>query len=141
MSETIHAGCVAIDGRGVLLAGSSGSGKSDLALRLIDRGARLVSDDYTELRDEGGRLVARAPERIAGMIEMRGVGIVEMVALAQAPVCLLVDLDAPPRRLPEGAASRPLAGLDVPVVALAALEASAPIKVERALLLFGLPLS
>ena len=141
MTETIHAGCVAIGGRGVLLAGRSGSGKSDLALRLIDRGARLVSDDYTELRRDGDRLVARAPDRIAGKIEARGVGILELDALPEAAVCLLVDLDAVPERLPEGTAVRPLAGLDIPAVALAALEASAPIKVERALLLFGLPQS
>jgi serine kinase of HPr protein (carbohydrate metabolism regulator) len=138
VTETIHAGCVAIGGRGVLLAGRSGSGKSDLALRLIDRGARLVSDDYTELSRERGKLVARAPARIAGKIEARGVGILELEPLPEAPVCLLVDLDGVPERLPEGAALRPLAGLDIPAVALAALEASAPIKVERALLLFGL---
>lgn len=141
MIETIHAGCVAIGGRGVLLAGRSGSGKSDLALRLIDRGARLVSDDYTELSPEGGRLIARAPKRIAGKIEVRGVGILEMEAPREAPVSLFIDLDAAPERLPDGTKRRSLAGVDVPSVALAALEASAPIKVEQALLLFGLPQS
>jgi serine kinase of HPr protein (carbohydrate metabolism regulator) len=61
MSETVHATCVAIDGRGILIRGRSGAGKSDLALRLIDRGARLVSDDYTILAASGGRLRAAAP--------------------------------------------------------------------------------
>jgi serine kinase of HPr protein (carbohydrate metabolism regulator) len=140
VSETIHATCVAIGGRAVLLAGEAGRGKSDLALRLIDRGARLVSDDYTELRPAERRLVARAPSRIAGKMELRGVGILTLEPLAEAPVCLFVDLDADPERLPE-AASRAVAGFDVPAIALAALEASAPIKVEQALLLFGLPLA
>jgi serine kinase of HPr protein (carbohydrate metabolism regulator) len=140
VSETVHATCVAIDGRGVLIAGRSGSGKSDLALRLIDRGAELVSDDYTEVRSVCGRLLARAPATIAGRMEIRGVGLVEVAAAAEAPVCLLVDLNTVPERLPEPAARR-VAGHDVPMVALAALEPSAPLKLERALLLFGLPLA
>jgi len=141
MSATlVHASCVAIGGRAVLIAGASGRGKSDLAMRLIDRGARLVSDDYTLLAVDGDRLIASPPERIAGKIELRGVGIMEVDPLHDVPVCLIVDLDLPVERLPE-AASRPLAGLDVPLVALSALEASAPIKVESALLRFGLSLS
>jgi serine kinase of HPr protein (carbohydrate metabolism regulator) len=139
MSETIHATCVAIGGRGVLIRGRSGSGKSDLALRLIDRGAELVSDDYTELRLEGGRLIASAPAAIAGRMEIRGVGLVEFTAAAQAPVCLLVDLDAVPERLPEPV-NHSLAGQDVPTLIFAALEPSAPLKLEQALLRFGLPL-
>jgi hypothetical protein len=135
----IHASCVAIGGRAVLLAGRSGAGKSDLALRLVDRGATLVSDDYTELRRSGGRLLARAPVGIAGRIELRGVGIVEIEAARDVPVCLHADLDAPPERLPEVAAIR-LAGEDIPLVALAALEPSAPLKLEHALVRFGLPL-
>ena len=137
--ETIHASCVAIGGRAVLIAGPSGSGKSDLALRLIDRGAALVSDDYTALAEEGGRLVASAPDRLAGRIEVRGVGIVEMECIASALVCLLVDLSAQPERMPEPS-PRLLAGLEVPAVALAALEPSAPLKLEMALHRFGLPL-
>jgi serine kinase of HPr protein (carbohydrate metabolism regulator) len=139
MSETVHSTCVAIGGRAVLIAGRPGSGKSDLALRLIDRGAELVSDDYTELRESGGRLIARAPATIAGRMEVRGVGLVEVAAAAEAPVCLFVDLDAVPERLPEPA-TRNISGQKVPAIALAALEPSAPLKLERALLLFGLPL-
>lgn len=140
MSEAtlLHAGCVAIGGRGVLIAGASGSGKSDLALRLIDRGHDLVSDDYTELAILQGRLVARAPAAIGGKLEVRGVGLVERRALSEAAVCLLVDLDRSPERLPEPARVT-LAGVELPCVALAPLEASAPIKVELALQLFGLP--
>jgi serine kinase of HPr protein (carbohydrate metabolism regulator) len=135
----VHASCVAIGGRGVLLAGRPGAGKSDLALRLIDRGAALVSDDYTELRRSGGRLLARAPATIAGKIELRGVGIVELAAAADVPICLHADLDRAPERLPEAETVR-LAGQDVPSVALAALEASAPLKLEQSLARFGLPL-
>ena len=138
-AETIHASCVAIDGRGVLIAGPSGSGKSDLALRLIDRGAKLVSDDYTSLSEEGGRLVASAPERLAGKIEVRGVGIVALESLAAAPICLFVDLSAAPERMPEPGV-RQLSGCEVPAVALAALEPSAPLKLEMALHRFGLTL-
>lgn len=132
MSELVHASCVAIGGRGVLIAGRSGAGKSDLALRLIDRGAILVSDDYCEVDDAGGRLVARAPATIAGRIEVRGIGIVALDHLSQAKVALFVDLDVPPERMPEPI-TRILAGIAVPVVAVAGLEPSAPIKVEMAL--------
>jgi hypothetical protein len=137
--EIVHASCVAIGGRGVLLAGKSGAGKSDLALRLVDRGARLVSDDYTELRCLGETLLARAPATIAGKIEVRGIGIVELEAQADVPVCLYADLDERAERLPEQRAIA-LAGRSVPLVALAALEPSAPLKLEYALVLFGLPL-
>ena len=137
--ETVHASCVAIAGRGVLLAGRSGAGKSDLALRLIDRGAELVSDDYKELRCVGETLLAQAPAAIQGRIEVRGVGIIELAAVAGIPVCLHVDLDHESERLPEPRTIH-LAGQDVPQIALAALEASAPLKLEQALLRFGLPL-
>lgn len=135
----VHATCVAIGGRAVLLADRPGSGKSDLALRLVDRGAVLVSDDYTELRRSGGTLLARAPATIAGRMEVRGVGIVELPNASDVPVCLHADLDSPPERLPEPATIR-LAGIDIPTVALAALEPSAPLKLERALVRFGLTL-
>jgi hypothetical protein len=137
--EIVHASCVAIGGRGVLLAGRSGSGKSDLALRLIDRGAVLVSDDYTELRGVGDSLLAHARATIAGKIEVRGIGILDMPAAGGVAVCLYADLDRAPARLP-GPATIRLAGLDIPLVALSALEPSAPIKLEYALVQFGLPL-
>ena len=136
----VHASCIAIGGRAVLISGRSGSGKSDLALRLIDRGAGLVSDDYTALEPQAGWLLASAPERIAGKLEIRGIGIVDLNPLADVPVALLVDLDLAPERMPDSA-TRPLSGIKIPVIGLAALEASAPIKVESALLRFGLPLS
>jgi serine kinase of HPr protein (carbohydrate metabolism regulator) len=138
-NEIVHASCVAIAGRAVLLAGRSGVGKSDLALRLIDRGAKLVSDDYTELRLVGETLLARAPETIAGKIEVRGLGVIELQAEADVPVCLYADLDRSVERLPE-AETIALAGQAIPLIVIAALEASAPLKLEYALVRFGLAL-
>jgi len=142
-SETIHASCIAIDMggrmRGVLIAGQSGAGKSDLALRLIDRGARLVSDDYSFIRRLDGRIVASPPDTIRGKIEVRGLGIMPVDNLAEVEVALMIDLDSPVERMPEGPGLRRVAGVDLPVVALAGLEASAPLKVELALGLHGLP--
>ena len=131
--ETIHASSVAIGGRAVLIGGPSGSGKSDLALRLIDRGAILVSDDYTIVRRSGTGLIAAAAPNIAGRMEVRGLGIVEMPTAGEVPVVLFVDLDITPQRLPEPGEKRTLAGVAIPVVGLNAHESSAPIKVELAL--------
>jgi serine kinase of HPr protein (carbohydrate metabolism regulator) len=129
-SDIVHASCVVIGGRAVLLAGRSGSGKSDLALRLIDRGATLLCDDYTQVtRRRDGRLFATPGRNIAGKIEVRGVGIVEVPHVAEAEVALYCDLEAPVERLP-GPALRRLVGVEVPQAAIAPFEASAPIKVE-----------
>jgi HPr kinase/phosphorylase len=91
----LHASCVAIAGRGILILGASGSGKSHLALGLISRGASLVADDRVELLRRGPALVARAPFAIAGLIEARGLGILRAPAMPEAPVALAVDLDRP----------------------------------------------
>ncbi|HEV2865921.1 MAG TPA: aldolase, partial [Allosphingosinicella sp.] len=107
-------------------------------LRLIDRGAGLVSDDYTIVRREGGQLRATAPPTIAGQLEVRGIGIVGFAPEEDVPVALFVDLDADPQRLPPGGEERTIAGVAIPTVAVSALEASAPLKVEAALKLFGL---
>ncbi|MGE4323907.1 MAG: HPr kinase/phosphorylase [Sphingobium sp.] len=131
--EMLHATCVAIDGHAVLLSGASGMGKSDLALRLIDRGAVLVSDDYTLLAPTDGRLVATAPATIAGKMEVRGIGIVAMPHVEDVPVALLVELADRIDRMPDDGAVHALAGVDVPAIRLIAHEASAPIKVELAL--------
>jgi serine kinase of HPr protein (carbohydrate metabolism regulator) len=133
-SETVHATCVAIGDHAVLIEGRSGAGKSDLALRLIDRGARLVSDDYTlVMRDREGRLHARPPFNLAGRMEIRGIGIVEMDHVADIAVALMVVIVETPERLPEARALRHIAGIGVAEIALASLEPSAPIKVEMAL--------
>ena len=132
-SETVHASTVAIDGHAVLIAGRPGSGKSDLALRLIDRGAVLVSDDYTILTRSGDGLIASSPETIRGRIEVRGVGLLEMPFESAVPVALIVTVDDTVPRMPAPNQSRTLAGFDLPLFALAAFEDSAPIKVELVL--------
>ena len=137
-SETLHASCVAKDGRAILISGRSGSGKSDLALRLIDRGADLVSDDYTIVRRVGGKLVASAPENIRNKLEIRGLGILEFQTVTDASVCLMVELSTEVERMPEMPGSIAIAGVQVPSIRLSSLEPSAPVKVEVALAQFGL---
>ena len=137
-SETVHASSVAMDGRAVLITGPSGSGKSDLALRLIDRGFTLVSDDQTIVRREGGRLIASAPPNIAGKLEIRGVGIVEMETVKDTPVALVVQLTSEIERLPDERRERPVLGVNLPLVSVDALTASAASKVALALDRLGL---
>ena len=88
----VHATCIEVGGIGLLLRGPSGSGKSDLALRLIDADAALVADDQAFLQVRGGRLVARPPDTLAGRLEVRGLGILELPHRAEAEVGLVVDL-------------------------------------------------
>ncbi|MGH7330764.1 MAG: HPr kinase/phosphorylase, partial [Polyangiaceae bacterium] len=101
MSVNIHATCVRLGRHGVLLLGKSGVGKSDLALRLIGRGAELVSDDRCDLSVERNRLVARPPRAIAGMLEVRGVGIVTLDHAPSASIALAIDLSGRVERMPE----------------------------------------
>jgi serine kinase of HPr protein (carbohydrate metabolism regulator) len=136
-SETLHASCVAIGGTAVLIEGPPGAGKSDLALRLIDRGAVLVSDDYTVLVRRDRQLVARAPATIAGRIEVRGLGILDHPHVDDVPVTLIIALTGDIERLPSAQPPRRVAGIDVPVVLIDPRPASAPIKVELALRLHG----
>jgi HPr kinase/phosphorylase len=130
----VHATAIAIDRRAALLRGPSGAGKSDLALRLIDRGACLVADDQVELRRAGERVSVTAPAAIFGLIEIRGVGIVRLEAVAEATLALLVDLvpSAEIDRFPEIRCEDVL-GLAVPCVALFPFEASAAAKLRFAL--------
>ena len=137
-SERLHVSAVAIDGRAVLIGGRSGTGKSDLALRLIDRGAMLISDDYCDVRRAGAGACASAPATIIGKIEMRGVGIVELETAQDVPVALFVDLDHAPDRMPEPGETRSVVGVAIPVLRLAGHEGSAPLKVETALRQMGL---
>src|SRR5206468_665347 len=137
-AETLHASSVALDGRAVLISGPSGSGKSDLALRLLDRGFTLVSDDQTVVKKDGERLVASAPPNIAGKLEIRGIGIVDMEAVANIPVALLVELTSEIQRLPDESRERPLLGVKLPLISIDAMTASAPSKVALALDRMGL---
>jgi len=137
LAETIrvHGTAIVIDGDGVLLRGPSGSGKSDLALRLIDSGtAILVTDDQTEIHVQGGALMMTAPTAIAGQMEVRGIGIIPVQTVPSAPLRLILDLVKPEQidRLPEPKTETVL-GHEVPVLALTPFEASAPAKVRAAL--------
>ena len=96
----IHASCVAAGSRGILLLGLSGQGKSDLALRLIDRGARLVADDRCDIWFERDRLWCRPPAELAGKLEVRGLGIVEKAWVAPVPLAIAVRLADRYERMP-----------------------------------------
>lgn len=136
-SECLHATSVAIDGRAVLITGASGSGKSDLALRLLDRGCRLVSDDQTIVRREGDLLLASPPKQIAGKLEVRGLGIVEMEHDSDVPLALVVELASDIQRLPDDSRERSVLGISLPLVSIDAMTSSAPSKVALALDRFG----
>jgi len=132
-TQLAHATTVALSGVAVVLRGPPGAGKSDLALRLIDRGALLVADDQTVLAVRDGALWASAPTAIAGRIEVRGLGIVPVPASMGAQVAVLADLVAADRieRLPEPATEHVL-GIALPRLALAPFEASATAKLRLA---------
>jgi len=132
--ELIHATCVVIKGHGVLLRGAPGSGKSDLALRLIDDGAGLVADDYAELCAQDGQLFATVPQAIQGLLEVRGVGIVRLGCVPRVPVAAIFDLVALSdiERLPEQQ-TETIEGIAVARYAIHGFDASASAKVRMAL--------
>jgi HPr kinase/phosphorylase len=147
-SVNIHATCVQLGAAGlafgapvdagVLLLGKSGAGKSDLALRLIAAGAKLVADDRCDLFVSGGMLFARAPARLAGLLEVRSVGILEISNVARARIALVVELAPGAPRLPAHRWFRPPADLHLParaappIIKLPPFEASAPAKIAAA---------
>jgi len=137
-AETLHASTVASDGRAVLIGGPSGAGKSDLALRLLDRGFTLVSDDRTLVRRDGDRLIASSPPNIAGKLEIRGIGIVDIETVNNLPVALFVELTSEIQRLPDENRERPVLGVRIPLISIDAMASSAPSKVALALDRMGL---
>ncbi len=132
----LHAGCLALrvggDWTGALLTGASGAGKSDLALRLMEDGWRLVADDRAVTWASGGHLYARAPATLRGLIEVRGLDVLTRAALPVCRVVLHAQCDAEGERMPEPA-DVALAGVLVPRVQLQALHASAPARLRAAL--------
>jgi len=132
----VHASCVDIAGAGALILGPSGAGKSDLALRLIAEGAFLVADDQVALEMQHGLLLARCPENIGGLVEVRGCGILRAARKASTVLRLAVQLvSVVPERLPMPAVwDPPGAGLPrLPLLLLRGEEASAPAKVRISL--------
>lgn len=129
--KTVHGTTVAIEGIGILLCGPPGSGKSDMALQLIDRGAQLVADDRTILSLETDHVVARAPEAIHNKLEVRGIGIFHVEALPQIRLGLAVDLTGQKERLPT-AETVEFLGISIPCMRLSAFEASAAAKIRLA---------
>ena len=136
--QPVHATCVALETGAVLLLGASGAGKSDLALRLIDSGGSLVADDGVLLTPGPQGLIARAPAPIAGLMEVRGLGVMRVPALASAVVRLAVELrpggSRDRLREPAGWA---YAGISVPLIVLDAWQASAAAKVRLAMTCLG----
>lgn len=126
-------------GTGVLLCGRPASGKSDLALRLIDGGGVLVADDYTEVEARDGRLFGQAPETIRGLLEVRGIGVVKLDFATDAAIGLIIELvpdGESIERLPEPA-TRLIQGVALPLFRLSAFEASALAKARLAVRIAG----
>ncbi len=135
----IQASAVAIGGRAVLIEGAPGSGKSALALALIDRGAGLIGDDAVTLTCVDGCLIASPPPNIAGLLELRGVGLVRLPVTASAPVALCLTLGgAAAERLPATLPQREIGGVAVPVLAFDPGTTAPGPRAEWALAVHGL---
>ena len=123
--------CIAVEGTGLLLTGPSGAGKSDLALRVIETGGQLVSDDYTCIAAAADRLIASPPQELQGLLEVRGVGIVRLPFVDSTPLSAIIDLVDPSaiERMP-GEMDRMVLGVRLPLYRLSPLEPSAVAKVH-----------
>ncbi|MCW5700833.1 MAG: HPr kinase/phosphatase C-terminal domain-containing protein [Rhodospirillales bacterium] len=131
--QHIRGTCIAVNGHGVLIRGSSGSGKSDLAVRLIDEGATLVADDYTCVAIEDGAVMASAPAAIQDLLEVRGLGILPFPSASPVRLEVVIETgnSGAMERLPRDATTEIL-GVAVPLFKLVPLEASATAKVRLA---------
>jgi hypothetical protein len=136
----LQASAVAIAGRALLIEGPPGSGKSTLALALIDRGAALIGDDAVTLTMAGDYLLASQPPHIAGLIEVRGVGLMELPPGPATPVALLLQLGGPaPERLPETPLPcRMIGGVAIPVLGFDPGTLAGALRAEWALRRHGL---
>jgi len=138
MSELLaNVSCVAIGGRGLLIMGEPGCGKSSLALALIDRGAVLVGDDGMALSLEGERVIASPPPNITGLIEVRNVGLITLPTIS-APLALAVRLTRNTQRHPEKPETFTVLGTQLPLIALWPESHVLHLRAEHALALYGL---
>jgi HPr kinase/phosphorylase len=130
----LHATAIVLAGAGVLIRGPSGSGKSDLALHLIDGGATLIADDRVEIKLVDGKLHLSAPLTIQGLLEVRGIGVVDIDAAQNIPLCLIADLKSSSEieRMPVAKVER-IDGNAIPVIDIDPFELSAPAKIKMAL--------
>ncbi|MBO6608898.1 serine kinase [Altererythrobacter sp.] len=133
----IGVSAVAIDGRALLIEGGPGSGKSTLALTLIDRGARLIGDDGVRWEYSSGMILLSSPPNIAGKIEIRGVGIVEL-DVTSAPLSLILTFASETPRLPEAVDTRDWDGVPVPCLPLLKNDPMQALRAEWALRIHGL---
>ena len=133
----IDVSAVAIEGRAVLIEGVPGSGKSSLALALIDRGAKLIGDDGVMVQESEDKLVVMPPPNIAGLLEIRGVGIVELAA-TRAPLALILALEDEAPRMPEAAETRVISGCAIPLLPFRSGDSNAALRAEWALRVHGL---
>ena len=138
MTVLHQATCVAIGGRAILIEGAPGSGKSSLALALIDRGAVLIGDDGVSLTVRRGQLYASPPPNIAGLLEVRNLGLLQFPTVSDVPVALVVLLDAAAERFIEAAERLELGGVALPMVRLWPGGEVLALKVELAVRQFGL---
>lgn len=137
----IQASAVVIAGRALLIEGPPGSGKSSLALALIDRGAGLIGDDAVTLYPDGGALIVAPPPNIAGLLEVRGIGLARLPVAEPAPAALILTLgNAPAERLPETLSPRVIAGVSVPALAFDPGTIAPAARAEWALKMHGLAL-
>ena len=139
MTALLHqATCVAIKSRAVLIEGPPGCGKSSLALALIDRGAVLVGDDGMRLTVRGGVLYASPPPNIAGLLEVRNLGLLPFPTVSDVPIALMIRLDAAAERHIETPEQASLCGIDLPLIRLWPDAAALALKAELALVHYGL---
>lgn len=138
MSNVIQATCVAVRGRGLLIQGPPGSGKSSLALALLDRGAELVGDDGLTVAAKGSVLMASPPPNIAGLIEVRNVGLLVRPTVGSVPIALALRLDPQAPRLPEEPETLTIAGISLPCLAFWPDSPALPLRAEAALERWGL---
>ena len=144
-AEVRHGGLIALRQNGfwhgALIEGPSGAGKSDLALRALDHGFRLVADDRVVTFPAGGRLYGKPHEVLAGLIEVRGLGVVDAAALPFARITLVIRCVGGPEaveRLPEPRFET-VSGVSVPVFDLWPREPAAPAKIRRMMQSLGVP--